>query len=515
MKNKTISIALAILLVTVSFAHSTSFAQELNQQSSPSWGLDRIDQRSHELDSNYQYLYDGSGVDIYVLDSGINTSHEEFVGRIQPGISYTSETVEDCHGHGSHVSAIAAGSTYGVAKGANIIPVKVLNCYNTGSSFNIVSAINWVIDNHDSSSVAVMNLSFITTYSESLNDLVRQAYEDNIVVVAGAGNSTADSSAYSPASAPQAITVAGATIGNSSGNGTLPSSNYGSVVDIYAPSSYIQSAWIGSSTATASKSGTSQAAPFVSGVAAIAIQQYPDMTAEEIVNLIIDSATDDAMQSVPSGTVNKMLYSLLVNDVEGSSVVTTTTTTTVAPTTTTTVAPTTTTTVAPTITTVAPTTTTTVAPTTTTSSPATTTTTTVVTTTTTIPVVTTTTAVYVPSDDGGGGDDSSQPEESGSSQEPTPLVTTTTTIPSTTTTTVNVTTTTVASVLVDVSPSLKPVEFKQTIICKKVKKNFKGKRFAKVVSIQPKCPKGYKPTLKSILLKNKIKSTLLKNKKNK
>ena len=501
MKNKTFSVALATLLVSLPVAYRTSFAQEINQQSSPSWGLDRIDQRSQELDSNYRYLYDGSGVDIYVLDSGINTSHEEFEGRIKPGISYTSETVEDCHGHGSHVSAIAAGSTYGVAKNANIIPVKVLNCNNTGSFFDIVNAINWVIDNHDSSSVAVMNLSFITSYNESLNNLVHQAYEDNIVVVAGAGNNTSDVSSYSPASALSAITVAGATIGNSSGNGYLPTSNYGSIVDIYAPSSYIESAWIGSSTASKSKSGTSQAAPFVAGVAALAIQQYPEMTAEEIVSLIIDSATDDAIQSVPAETVNKLLYSLLTNDVAGSSVVTTTTTS--PPTTTTTVAPTTTTT---TTTTMPTTTTTTLAPTTTTTTtiPPTTTTTTLTPTTTTVLVTTTTTTtlpstttttieVYESSNDGGGGDESSQSEESAPSQEPAPSVVTTTIPPSTTTTTTTtVTTTTVAPVVIDIAPSPKPVEFKQTIICRKFKKNIKGKLFVKVVSVQPKCPKGYR-----------------------
>jgi subtilisin family serine protease len=499
MKNKTISVTLATLLVSLPVAYRTSFAQELNQQVPLSWGLDRIDQRSQELDDNYQYLYDGSGVDIYVLDSGINTMHTDFEGRIQAGASYTSDTVEDCNGHGTHVAGIAAGSTHGVAKGANIIPVKVLNCANVGSFFDVVNAINWVIEHHDSSNVAVMNLSFVTERNDSLNNLIARAYADNIIVVVGAGNNTADVANYSPASEPTALTVAGATIGTSSGNGILPASNYGSLVDLYAPSSYITSAWIGSSTASRSRSGTSQAAPFVAGVAALAIQQYPSMSAEDIINLIVDSATDNAMSSVPSDTVNKLVYSLLNNEIE-SSVTTTTTTTelTTTTTSTTTIPPTTTTTILET------TTTTTTVPETTTTVPETTTTTTTIpetTTTTTVSVTTstqvTTTTVYVsapqsqPSESSGGSQSEDNDQDYSSSDSPT---TTTTSTTSTTSTTVLSlpTTTTVAPTV-----SLSPVEFKHTIKCRKFNKRIKGKLIVNVTSVNPKCPKGYRINLKS------------------
>lgn len=541
MSNKTVSVALATLLVAVPLAYRTSHAQELNQQVPPSWGLDRIDQRSQALDDKYQYLYDGSGVDIYILDSGINTSHTDFTGRIQPGISFISDTPEDCNGHGTHVSGIAAGSTYGVAKRANIIPVKVLNCNNAGSFMDVVNAINWVIDQHDSSEVAVMNLSFITAYNESLNALVRRAYEDNIVVVAGAGNNNADASSYSPASESTALTVAGATIGTSSGNGIFPASNYGSPVDLYAPSSYIQSAWIGSSTASNSKSGTSQAAPFVAGVAAIAVQQYPNMSAADIVNLIINSATANAMQSVPANTVNKMVYSLLTNEIQlavttttstTSTTSTTTTTTTIPPTTTTTTliqtttttipqttttttVPETTTTVAETTTTISQTTTTTtvvettttVAPTTTVPQTATTvaptTTTTVVqTTTTTLPTITTTltpsttTTVSAPSSsssssggssggggDSGGGSSSSVETKQVSVPSQTTVASSTTTLKPAETTT----TTTVAPVV-----TVAPVKFTYTFICIKFNNNIKGRQMIKVTSVNLMCPKGYR-----------------------
>jgi hypothetical protein len=501
MKNKTIFVTLATLLVSLPVAYRTSFAQELNQQVPLSWGLDRIDQRSQELDDKYQYLYDGSGVDIYVLDSGINTMHTDFEGRIQPGVSYASDTVEDCNGHGTHVAGIAAGSTYGVAKGANIIPVKVLNCANVGSFFDVVNAINWVIEHHDSSNVAVMNLSFVTERNDSLNNLIARAYADNIIVVVGAGNNTADVANYSPASEPTALTVAGATIGTSSGNGILPASNYGSLVDLYAPSSYITSAWIGSSTASRSRSGTSQAAPFVAGVAALAIQQYPTMSAEDIINLIVDSATDDAMSSVPSDTVNKLVYSLLNNEIEIPPATTTTTTELTTTTTSTTTIPstTTTTTILEIITT-----TTTVPETTTTVSETTTTTTTIPeTTTTTVSVTTstqvTTTTVYVsvpqsqPSESSGGSQSEDNDQDAFSSTSSSSDSPTTTTTSTTSTIVLLIPTTTTVAPTV----SFLPVEFKYTIKCIKFNKRIKGRLIVNVTSVNPKCPKGYRINLRS------------------
>lgn len=415
-------------IVVISYCVIPASASEwLLQLNPPSWGLDRIDQRVPGEDNKYNYKYTGKDVDIYILDSGINTSHVDFTGRIKPGVSYTSDTVEDCHGHGTHVSGIAAGSTYGIAKEANIIPVKVLDCYKFGSIFDVLSGIDWVIAQHDSSKVAVMNLSFASNeFDPQLNAKVRQALADNIVVVAGAGNNTGNASNYSPASEPTILTVAGSTIGN----GVALTSNYGSVIDLYAPSSMIVSAWKGSSTAFESKSGTSQAASFVSGIAALAIEQYSNKSAEQIMSLIIDTATTNVLSSVPSDTPNKLAYALLDNTVDSTPVTTTTTstTTTVAPsTTTTTTVPVTTTTIVQTTTTLPPiTTTTTVSETTTTTVPVTTTTipvttTTIPATTTTVAETTTTTAVPATT---------------------VPLTTTTTTVLQTTTTTTVVPTTT-------------------------------------------------------------------------
>lgn len=514
------------------------------QTNAPSWGLDRIDQREQALNTSYRYFYDGTGVDIYILDSGINTSHQEFTGRIKPGKSYPSETVEDCHGHGTHVAGIAAGSTYGVAKKANIIPVKILNCSKYGDIFDVLSAVDWVIAQHDSSRTAVMNLSFASgEFVPALNAKLVSAIADNIVVVAGAGNAGKNAGDYSPSGEPAILTVAGSTVGNSSGNGFMPNSNYGSVVDLFAPASMLQSSWIGSSTAYNSASGTSQAAPFVSGVAALAIQQYPSYSAQQIMDLIIASSTDNALSSVPSGTINRMIYSLLDNDITNvvSTTTSTTTTTTIPETTTstttsttvvpetaitvvptTTLAPTTTveqttTTLGETTTTVAPTTTvefttTTVAPTTTvafvvpittTTVSSITTTTTTVFVTTTFPTTTTTVVSNSSSESSSkssstGGSSSSSSSAgsssstSGSGDSSTPVQTTTTlaattTSSSTTVLPIAVVTTTIPFLTtITTVPSLKPV----SITC------VRAKIVRKITAVKPVCPKGF------VLVKN-------------
>lgn len=479
----------------ISYASADSYTTQSNP---PSWGLDRIDQRGQEVNNKYQYFYDGSGVDIYVLDSGINTNHVDFTGRIKTGISYTSETVEDCHGHGTHVSGIAAGSTHGVAKGANIVPVKMLDCNKNGSIFDAIAAVDWVIAQHDSSKAAVMNLSFASSsFVPSFNAKLVDAIADNIVVVAGAGNSSSDAANYSPSGEPAVLTVAGATQGNSGGNGVFPTSNYGSVVDLWAPSSYIVSAWTGSSTATKSATGTSQAAPFVSGVAALAIQQYPNYSAQQIMDLILSTATQNALPSVPAGTTSKMIYSLLDNALQESAVTTTTTTTTTistTTTTTTTVPATTTTTVVPestTTTTVVSetTTTTTVVPETTTTTtvvvPETTTTTTTVVPETTTTTTTTTTAApstktaSAPSSGSGG---SSQTTTVPKVDVPTPVVVTVQPTP---------TTVPVVQPIVEVPP----VKTVDVVVDNKIKVNkllcVKGKVLRRIVGSNPKCPSGF------------------------
>jgi subtilisin family serine protease len=355
----------------------------------PSWGLDRINQVDGFLDDIYSYEYTGSGVDAYILDTGINSSHIEFTGRIKPGYSSVEDGngIEDCNGHGSHVSGIVGGTTYGVAKSVSIIPVRILGCAATGTTSSLLSGINWMIENHQDGQPAVANLSVGISRSVIVNEALVSAIEDGITVVVAAGNRNSDACRYSPASEPLAITVAASDMANAKAS----YSNHGLCVDIFAPGSDIVSAHYGSSTIIRSRSGTSQAAPHVAGVAAQILEQNSSWTQEQISAQITAQSTVGALGLTVANTVNLLLFNnsprviaeqapstITVVPTTATTVPETTTTTssTVAPTTTTTT--TTTTTVAPTTTTttttvyVAPattTTSTTVAPTTTTTMP--------------------------------------------------------------------------------------------------------------------------------------------------
>ena len=350
----------------------------------PSWGLDRINQVDGVLDDFYSYEYVGNGVDVYVLDTGINSSHTEFTSRIKTGYSAIDDPngTEDCNGHGSHVSGVVGGTIYGVAKSVNIIPVRVLGCAATGTTSSVLSGINWMIANHQAGVPAVANMSFATGKSTILNEAVISAIDDGITVVVAAGNTNSDSCNYSPASETLAITVAAITIENTKAS----YSNHGSCVDLFAPGSDIVSAFYGSPTILRSRSGTSMATPHVSGVVAQILEQHPDWTPQQVSTQIISQSTANALSLTVENTVNLLLFNNSPHVIAEEE---TTTTTTVAPTTTTIAPVTTTTTTVPVTTTTIPVTTTTVPVTTTTS-------TTSTTTTTLAPVsVTTSTTVYL------------------------------------------------------------------------------------------------------------------------
>ncbi|CAN2227878.1 Proteinase K-like catalytic domain [Candidatus Nanopelagicaceae bacterium] len=286
-------------------------------QTGATWGLDRIDQFTKTGDGNYNYSYDGSGVDIYVIDSGIRLDHSEFTGRITDAYYLTSlGTVEDCTGHGTHVAAIAAGTTYGVAKMANLIPVRIMNCLGEGTLSGLLSAVTLINSIHISTTPAVANLSLGFGYNTTMNSYVQALINDGIVTVVAAGNDGADACNYSPASAPNVITVGATT----SIDQDATFSNIGSCVDIFAPGVSILSAGISSSSSTATMSGTSMASPFVAGAAALVLQKnfsgYSNkLDANALVrDSLVNNATPEALTDSSgygswwSGTVNKLLY---------------------------------------------------------------------------------------------------------------------------------------------------------------------------------------------------------------
>ena len=302
--------------VTATNAHGTSVpsssmvaipaSSALTPVSAPSWGLDRIDQRNLPLDSLITRPNNGSGVTAYVIDTGILASHSQFAGRVAAGFSAINDGngTNDCNGHGTHVAGTVAGSTYGIANGATLVPVRVLDCYGSGSTSGVVAGINWMIENHAAGAPAVANLSLGGSYSATLNDAVARAVADGITVVVAAGNSNADACLSSPSSASAAITVAAST--NSDYKASY--SNYGACVDLFAPGSSIVSAGITSSTATATLSGTSMASPHVAGVVAAILANSRSLTPAQVAERLRSDATAAVLSGVDATTSNTLAY---------------------------------------------------------------------------------------------------------------------------------------------------------------------------------------------------------------
>ncbi len=276
-------------------------------QSSATWGLARIDQRDRPVGTEYHYNYTGLGVDAYILDTGIFLTHTEFTGRLKPGynvIGTDTTATNDCHGHGTHVAGTVGGTTWGVAKGVSLIPVRVLDCAGSGTVSGVIAGIDWVANT--TTRPAVTNMSLGGGKSTALNAAVANAVTKGITMVVAAGNSNANACNYSPSSAPTAITVAAT---NSSD--AKPSwSNFGTCVDIFAPGVSITSAWYTSTTATAIASGTSMAAPHVAGVAALALQANTLATPAAVTTFLINNATTGKVTSRGTGSPNRLVYSL-------------------------------------------------------------------------------------------------------------------------------------------------------------------------------------------------------------
>jgi len=335
-------------LLSVLFA-TTSFSQTLQNDNGwrPAWGLDRIDQREAELNDTYNYTLTGAGVSVYVFDSGINSSHEEFTGRIEPGFNVINDAygTEDCSGHGSHTASLIGGTTYGVAKQVKLIPVRVLNCRSGNtSSATLYTAINWVIEHHQTGVPAIINLSVGMSKSIAFNEAAQALIADGLIVVGAAGNQNRDACLYSPASEPSVISVGG--IDRAALRASY--SNYGSCVDIFAPGSDLVGAWFGSTNIYRSSSGTSNAAPIVSGIVALMLQDNPSLTQSQVEERLKTNATRDVLFNIGSGSQNLLAYSMFDSSSPAPTTTVPVTTTTIPVTTTTTPAVViTTTTVAP------------------------------------------------------------------------------------------------------------------------------------------------------------------------
>ena len=286
------------------------------QQAPPSWGLDRIDQRPAGLDGAYSYGGNGAGIHVYVLDTGILSTHADFGGRVDTANGFTTiadgRGTEDCHGHGTHVAGIIGGTTYGGAKGVTLHPVRIADCTGFSAVSWLISGIEWVTANyqaHQSGPAskrwkAVANISLETLSSIPLDDAVRSSIRAGITYTVAAGNRMADACTSSPARLPEAITVGASNALDQ----RWSYSNFGPCVDLFAPGYQIVSAFIRSNVDSLPITGTSMAAPHAAAAAALYLADHREATPDVVQIAIVDAATGGAVTAAGDGSPDLLLY---------------------------------------------------------------------------------------------------------------------------------------------------------------------------------------------------------------
>jgi subtilisin family serine protease len=290
----------------VAFVEQNHTVQALGvQPNPPSWGLDRIDQRNLPLDTSYTYPNTATSVHAYIIDTGIRITHTDFGGRASYGFDFIDNdaAADDCHGHGTHVAGTTAGASFGVAKAAQLVAVRVLDCLGSGTFDQVISGVNWVTANAIKPAVANMSLGGTGT-NAALETAVTNSIASGVTYAIAAGNSSADACNFTPARTPAAITV-GATTDT---DARASFSNFGTCLDIFAPGNLITSSWNTSDTATNTISGTSMASPHVAGAAALILQDNPGFTAQQVREAMVANATTGVVTSPGTGSPNRLLF---------------------------------------------------------------------------------------------------------------------------------------------------------------------------------------------------------------
>ncbi|KAI1460415.1 subtilisin-like serine protease pepD [Annulohypoxylon moriforme] len=288
----------------------------LVQQGNAPWGLESISSRTPIADENtrgHTYSYDstaGNGTFAYVLDSGVLTNNTQFNGRAIKGYNAWNgtESFDDHFGHGTHVAGTIGSETYGVAKQATIIDVKVVRSVGYSTLSHVIDGINWVVNNVTNTpgraGKSVINMSLAFSTSQTLNQAVDAATSSGILSVVGAGNDGALASTRSPASASTALTV-----GATSSNRTRASfSNYGSDVEVFAPGVKIASLWNEEGIESVN-SGTSMSSPHVAGLALylMGLESSLDSPAA-VIKRIKELAVSDVVVDAGEGSPNLLAY---------------------------------------------------------------------------------------------------------------------------------------------------------------------------------------------------------------
>lgn len=273
------------------------------------WGLDRINQRYLPLDRYYGFINSGVGVNAYVIDTGILSTHWEFQGRASAVFDFDREgNGSDCNGHGSHVAGVIGGQTYGVAKNVRLFGVRVLNCQGNGTWSDVIDGVNFVTWHFRQPAQqgypALANMSLAGATHRAADAAVRNSIRAGVTYVVAAGNSNSDSGAFSPAGVVEAITV-GAT---NQYDARAEFSNFGSALDLFAPGTGIPSAWIGADLMIVTASGTSMAAPHVSGVVALYLQNNRTASPASVRSAIVGTSTEGVVINPGQESPNRLLY---------------------------------------------------------------------------------------------------------------------------------------------------------------------------------------------------------------
>ncbi|MEU1879825.1 cellulose binding domain-containing protein [Streptosporangium sp. NPDC020072] len=271
------------------------------QPNPPSWGIDRVEQHNLPLDNSFTYTTTGAGSTAFIVDSGIRTTHTEFGGRASFGANFVEDgRTDDCHGHGTHVAGTVGGATYGMAKAVNLVAVRVLNCANSGLTSDLVAAMDWVALNHPARSVANFSLQ---GYGTAANDAAEGLIDSGVQTVFIANNYNTDACTNAPRS-PRGIVVGATDITDQKAT----FSSYGTCVDVFAPGVSITSSVNTDDNASGSWSGTSMAAPHVTGWVARYLQDNPTATMADTKTALISSSTKNVLTNIGDGSPNRLLY---------------------------------------------------------------------------------------------------------------------------------------------------------------------------------------------------------------